>query len=73
MQAGSGADTDGVSFPATIDRIASLENRLATMEAQQNWLRLEQLRAEVAGMRQTMDWLIQYVAARDGAAIVRGE
>lgn len=73
MQAGSGADTDGVSFPTTIDRIASLENRLATMEAQQNWLRLEQLRAEVAGMRQTMDWLIQYVAVRDGAAIVRGE
>ena len=42
------------------------------MEAQQNWLRLERMRAEVAGMRQTMDWLIQYVAARDGAAIVRG-
>ena len=43
------------------------------MEAQQNWLRLEQLRAEVAGLRQTMDWLIQYVAARDGATILQGD
>ena len=72
MQAGSGADTDGVSFPATIDRIASLENRLATMEAQQNWLRLE--RCARGGGYAADDGLVdQYVAARDGAAIVRGE
>ena len=43
------------------------------MEAQQKLAAPGAVSAEVAGMRQTMDWLIQYVAARDGAAIVRGE
>ena len=73
MQAVGDADTHGELIPQAIDRLDSVEVRMATLESQQNWLRLEQLRAEVAGLRQTMDWLIQYVAARDGAAIVRGE
>ena len=52
-------------------RIDSLETRTATLEAQQNWLHLEQLRAEVGGLRQTVDYLIEYVAERDSAAIAR--
>lgn len=44
---------------------------MATLEAQQNWLHLEQLRAEVGGLRQTVDWLIEYIAERDGAAVER--
>ncbi|MBP8292561.1 MAG: hypothetical protein KAX65_07305 [Caldilineaceae bacterium] len=57
-------------IPQTIDRLGSVEARLANIEAQQNWLHLEQLRAEVGGLRQTVDWLIEYVAERDGAAVV---
>lgn len=52
-------------------RIESLETRTAALEAQQNWLHLEQLRAEVGGLRQTIDWLIEYVAERDGNSVVR--
>ena len=51
-------------------RIESLELRTATLEAQQNWRHLEQLRAEVAGLRQTVLWLIEYIAERDGADVV---
>lgn len=54
-----------------IDRTASLEQRVASIEAQQNWLHLEQLRAEVAGLRQTVDWLIEYIAERDGGTVER--
>ena len=60
-------------IPQTIDRLGSVETRLANLEAQQNWLHLEQLRAEVGGLRQTMDWLIEYVAERDGSAVERIE
>lgn len=56
-----------------IDRIASLEVRLAAVEGQQNWLHLEQLRAEVAGLRQTVEWLIEYIAERDSAAVGRSD
>ncbi len=66
-----GAESDGVGISQTIDRLGSVETRLATLEAQQNWLHLEQLRAEVGGMRETMDYLIAYVAERDGAAVAR--
>ena len=58
------------AIPITIDRIESLERRTATLEAQQTWLHLEQLRAEVAGLRQTILWLIEYIAERDGADVV---
>ena len=58
-------------IPQIIDRLGSVETRLANIEAQQNWLHLEQLRAEVGGLRQTMDWLIEYVAERDGNSVVR--
>ena len=51
------------------NRIDSLELRTATLEAQQNWLHLEQLRAEVAGLHQTVTWMIEYLAERDGAAV----
>lgn len=54
-----------------IDRIHSLETRTANIEAQQNWLHLEQLRAEVGGLRQAIDWLIEYVAERDGSSLTR--
>ncbi len=66
-----GAESDGAGISQTIDRLGSVETRLATLEAQQNWLHLEQLRAEVGGMRETMDYLIAYVAERDGAAVAR--
>ena len=66
-----GAESDGVGISQTIDRLGSVETRLATLEAQQNWLHLEQLRAEVGGLRQTVDYLIAYVAKRDGAAVAR--
>ena len=66
--------TDGsVGIPQTIDRLDSIDLRMANLESQQNWLRLGQLRAEVEGLRQTVDWLIEYVAARDGAAIAKGD
>lgn len=66
--------TDGsVGIPQTIDRLDSVELRMANLESQQNWLRVEQLRAEMDGLRQTVNWLIEYVAARDGAAIAKGE
>lgn len=57
--------------PITIDRIESLERRTATLEAQQNWLHLEQLRAEVGGLRQTVEYLVEYIAERDGASVAR--
>lgn len=59
-----------VCIPISQGRIDSLETRTANLEAQQNWLHLEQLRAEVGGLRQTLDYLIQYVAERDSAAVV---
>lgn len=61
-----GAESDGVGISQTIDRLGSVETRVATLEAQQNWLHLEQLRAEVGGMRETMQYLIDYLAERDG-------
>ena len=53
------------------NRIDSLELRTATLEAQQTWLHHEQLSAEVAGLRQTVAWLIEYLAERDGATVAR--
>lgn len=71
VQAEQGAVTDGAGISQTIDRLGSVEARLANIEAQQNWLHLEQLRAEVAGLRKTIEYLIEYVAERDGAAVER--
>jgi hypothetical protein len=62
------AATDGaIDFPT--QQIDSIQARLAALEAQQNWLHLEQLRAEVAGLHQTVTWMIEYLAERDGAAV----
>lgn len=58
------------TIPQTIDRLGGVEARVATIEAQQNWLHLEQLRAEVAGLRQTVQQLIEYIAERDGMQAV---
>lgn len=63
--------TDSAGIPQTIDRLGSVEARLANLEAQQNWLHLEQLRAEVGGLRRTVDFLIAYIAERDGVAVAR--
>lgn len=71
VQAMQGAVTDNAGIPQTIDRLGSVEARVAIMEAQQNWLHLEQLRAEVAMLHKTVDWLIEYIAERDGAAVER--
>ncbi len=40
------------------NRIDSLEVRVSVLEAQQNWLHLEQLRAEVAGLRSAFDLIV---------------
>lgn len=66
-----GAESEGIGISQKIDRLGSVETRVAALEAQQNWLHLEQLRAEVGGLRQTVDYLIEYVAERDSAAIAR--
>lgn len=71
MQADT-AVTDGAGIPQAIDRLGSIETRLANIEAQQNWLHLEQLRSEVAGLRQTVEYLVAYIAERDGAQALRG-
>lgn len=71
MQAKPNAVTDGARIPQTIDRLGSVEARLASIEAQQNWLHLEQLSAEVGGLRKTIEYLIEYVAERDGSAVER--
>lgn len=60
-----GAESDGAGTSQTIDRLGSVETRVAALEAQQNWLHLEQLRAEVGGMRETVQYLIDYIAERD--------
>lgn len=60
-----GAESDGAGISQTIDRLGSVETRVATLEAQQNWLHLEQLRSEVGGLRETMQYLINYIAERD--------
>jgi len=52
-------------------QLDSLQVRVAVLEAQQNWLHLEQLRAEVAGLRQTVEYLVEYIAERDGASVAR--
>lgn len=54
-----------------IDRIANLEQRVARIEAQHDWLRHEQLSAEVNGLRQTVEYLVEYIAQRDGATVER--
>lgn len=64
-----GAESDGAGIQQTIDRLGGAEARLANIEAQQNCLHLEQLRTEVAGLRQTVDWLIEYIAERDSCAV----
>ena len=61
-----GAESDGAGISQTIDRLGSVETRVAALEAQQNWLHIEQLRAEVGGLRETMQYLIDYLAERDG-------
>lgn len=71
MQANQNAVTDGAGIPQAIDRLGSVEARLANIEAQQNWLHIEQLRAEVGGLRQTVQQLIEYVAERDGKTVER--
>ena len=60
------AESDGAGISQTIDRLGSVETRVAALEAQQNWLHIEQLRAEVGGLRETMQYLIDYLAERDG-------
>lgn len=70
MQADMTAGTDGAGFSQTIDRLGSIETRLANIDARQNWLHIEQLRSEVAGLRQTILWIIEYIAERDGADVV---
>lgn len=52
-------------------QLDSLQVRVAVLEAQQNWLHLEQLRAEVAGLRKTVEYLVEYIAERDGASVAR--
>lgn len=71
MQADNGAVTDGAGIPETIDRLGSVEARIAAIEAQHAWLRLEQLCTEIAGLRKTIDFLIEYIAERDGASVER--
>lgn len=59
------------AIPMTIgNRMDSLELRTAALEAQQAWLRIEQLQAQVGGLRQSVAWLIEYIAERDGADVV---
>lgn len=64
------ATTDGAVI-LQIQPIDLIQARLAALEAQQNWLHLEQLRAEVEGLHQTINYLIEYIAERDGAAVER--
>jgi hypothetical protein len=63
---------DTAFIPIDINtQVGSLEQRVRNLEAQQMWLHLEQLRAEVGGLRQMVDWLIEYAVERDGSAVGR--
>ena len=67
-----GAATDGAPRISTVtQQIGVMQARLAALESQHGWLHLEQLRVEVASLRQSVAHLVEYLAERDGLTVER--